>query len=186
MSRLLLRLALFLPVFLVSCADSRHLLRVSVAEQSMQVYEDGKLTDRYRVSTSKFGLGDDRGSNKTPLGRFIIAEKVGGGQPSGMKFVSRKPTGEIVKPNSPGRDPIVSRILWLRGLDPWNKNAYSRTIYIHGTAEEWRLGTPASFGCVRMASKDIIRLYDDVGRGARVEIFAQPFHAVPPVPQPKS
>jgi lipoprotein-anchoring transpeptidase ErfK/SrfK len=84
------------------------------------------------------------------------------------------PTGDIVRPNAPGRDPIVTRILWLKGLERQNSNTHSRTIYIHGTPEEWRLGTPASYGCVRMSSRDVIWLYDKVGEGARVQIVATP------------
>jgi hypothetical protein len=87
-----------------------------------------------------------------------------------MKFHGRRPTGEIVKPNSPGRDPIVSRILWLRGLQFQNARAFSRAIYIHGTAEEWKIGTPASYGCIRMRSQDVIHLFDIVGVGAEVDV----------------
>ena len=96
------------------------------------------------------------------------------GQPSGMKFKSRKATGEIVPVNAPGRDPIVTRILWLKGLEAQNQNTYSRYIYIHGTPEEHRIGTPASYGCVRMRSPDIVWLYDTVGKGAKVEIVPGP------------
>jgi hypothetical protein len=88
-----------------------------------------------------------------------------------MKFKSRRPTGEIVKPNTPGRDPIVSRILWLRGLEMQNRLAYGRGIYIHGTAEEWSIGTPASYGCIRMRSHDVIQLFDRIGVGTRVEVL---------------
>jgi lipoprotein-anchoring transpeptidase ErfK/SrfK len=87
-----------------------------------------------------------------------------------MKFHSRRPTGEIVQPNAPGRDPIVSRILWLDGKEPTNRNSYARCIYIHGTAEEWRIGTPASYGCIRMRSHDVVDLYSTVGIGAKVDI----------------
>lgn len=136
----------------------------------MIVYRKGVQIASFPVSTSKFGLGDRPGSRATPLGRLEIAKKIGDGQPSGMKFHARRATGEIVKANAPGRDPIVSRILWLKGLEPQNRNAYGRTIYIHGTAEEWKIGTPASFGCVRMKSHDVIQLYDTVGVGAKIEI----------------
>jgi lipoprotein-anchoring transpeptidase ErfK/SrfK len=103
-----------------------------------------------------------------------IAQKIGAGQPMGMKFKSRRPTGEIIPVNAPGRDPIVTRILWLRGKERWNANAYGRYIYIHGTPEEAKLGTPASYGCVRMASRDIVWLFDTVGKGCRVDISPQP------------
>src|SRR5690349_10244625 len=108
-------------------------MRVSVADQKMAVYRRGQEIARYDVSTSKFGLGDNPGSNGTPLGKLEVAKKIGQGAPVGMKFKSRKPTGEIVPINAPGRDPIVTRILWLKGLEPQNRRAYGRTIYIHGT-----------------------------------------------------
>src|SRR5215213_6748105 len=112
----ILRVALGLA--LASCATkpSPHLLKISVPDQKMVVFENGVEVAQYDVSTSKFGLGDRPGSYATPLGTMQVAQKIGGGQPSGMKFKSRRPTGEIVRPNTPGRDPIVSRILWLRGL----------------------------------------------------------------------
>lgn len=165
-------LLLLLTMALGGCAtrDRIHTITVSVADQKMVVYRKGLPIAMYPVSTSKFGLGDRPGSRATPLGRLEIAKKIGGGQPSGMKFRSRRPTGEIVPANAPGRDPIVSRILWLRGLEAQNRRAYSRTIYIHGTAEEWKIGHPASYGCVRMRSCDVIALYATVGVGAQVEI----------------
>ena len=132
--------------------------------------ERGVELARYDVSTSKFGVGDRPGSFATPLGTMEIAKKIGDGEPSGMKFHGRRPTGEIVRPNAPGRDPIVSRILWLRGLQFQNARAFSRAIYIHGTAEESKIGIPASYGCIRMRSRDVIQLYDIVGVGARVEV----------------
>ena len=154
--------------------DRDHVVRVSVHDQRMAVYRKGVEIGRFPVSTSKFGVGDIPGSNCTPLGKLEIARKIGGSVPAGMKFKSRIPTGEIVPVNAPGRDPIVTRILWLRGLERSNANAFERMIYIHGTPEESRLGAPASYGCVRMASSDIIRLYRTVGEGARVIIQTDP------------
>lgn len=164
---------------LASCAHrpSPHLIRISVPDQKMLVFEQGVEIARYDVSTSKFGVGDRPGSFQTPLGALEVKEKIGAGQPSGMKFKSRRPTGEIVRPNTPGRDPIVSRILWLRGLEPQNRLAYGRGIYIHGTAEEWSIGTPASYGCIRMRSHDILQLFDRIGEGTRVEITDSHFPA---------
>jgi lipoprotein-anchoring transpeptidase ErfK/SrfK len=159
---------------LSSCADRSHRIIVSVPEQRMAVFKKEQLLATFPISTSRFALGDIPGSNGTPLGRLEIAEKIGSGQPLGMKFKSRRPTGEIVPVNAPGRDPIVTRILWLKGKERWNANAYSRYIYIHGTPEEARLGTPASFGCVRMASRDIVWLFDTVGKGCQVDISTQP------------
>lgn len=171
-----------------SCAqdDRTTLIRVSVPHQKMIVFKQGVQVATYDCSTSKFGLGDTPGSNRTPLGRMKIAQKVGGGQPSGMKFKSRRPTGEIVRPDSPGRDPIVSRILWLKGLEARNARAFGRTIYIHGTAEERTIGTPSSYGCIRMRSRDVIALYNQVGVGAIVEVSAHPFPAPLVEPDPPS
>lgn len=169
-------------LLLCSCfADNRHLVEVSVPLQRMAVYRDGVFLREYPVSTSKFGLGDERGSNRTPLGEFRIARKIGKGAPPGAVFKSRKPTGEILPPDAPGRDPIVTRILWLRGKEKRNANAFSRYIYIHGTPEERNVGKPASYGCVRMKSADIIELFDIVGRGARVRIADRPLAVPVPV-----
>ena len=162
---------------LASCAHkpSPHLIRISVPDQKMLVFERGVEIARYDVSTSKFGVGDRPGSFATPLGRLEVKEKIGNGQPSGMKFKSRRPTGEIVRPNAPGRDPIVSRILWLQGLESQNHLALNRGIYIHGTAEEWSIGTPASYGCIRMRSHDVIQLFDRIDVGTQVEIINSHF-----------
>jgi lipoprotein-anchoring transpeptidase ErfK/SrfK len=165
---------------LSSCADTRHRMVVSVAEQRMVLLDEGKPVAQFPVSTSKFGLGSSGHSNFTPLGRHEVAEKIGGGQPLGMKFKNRVPTGEIVPVNAPGRDPIVTRILWLKGLEAQNQNTYSRYIYIHGTPEESKLGTPASYGCVRMRSVDVAWLYNQVGKGAKVDIVRGP--AAPLIP----
>lgn len=133
---------------------------VSVRDQKMAIMRDGQVVKTYPISTSKFGLGDKRGSCRTPLGTHRIASKIGNGQPKGMVFKSRKPTGECVQPNSPGRDPIVTRIMWLEGMESQNRNSYSRLIYIHGTAEERTIGTPASYGCVRMKSNDVYEAFN--------------------------
>lgn len=145
-------------------------LRVSVKDQKMALYDKGDLVRVYGVSTSKFGVGDKCSSNCTPLGRMRVARKIGGGMPPGMVFKSRRPTGEILRPNAPGRDPIVTRILWLGGNESKNRNAYGRYIYIHGTPEENKIGTPASYGCIRMRSMDVIDLYSRVPVGASVRI----------------
>jgi len=160
-------------VWLAGCADP-HRLVVSVPDQRMAVYREQALLATFPISTSKFGYGDGPGTNHTPLGKLKVARKIGGGQPSGMKFKSRRPTGEVVPVNAHGRDPIVTRILWLKGRGGHNKNAYGRYIYIHGTPEEAKLGTPASFGCVRMASRDILWLYEVVGTGAKVDVITTP------------
>ena len=97
-----------------------------------------------------------------------------------MVFKDRRRTGEIVSEDSPGRDPIVSRILWLKGKEPQNANAYGRYIYIHGTPEERNIGLPVSYGCIRMRSRDVIELYDTVGKGALVTIVDAPLEAFVP------
>lgn len=164
-------LAIVSALFLAACAHDRvHTMVVSIPEQKLALYRKGKLVRTYEVSTSKFCVSCLPGSNGTPLGRHEVAKKIGGGQRSGMKFKSRRPTGEIVRVNAPGRDPIVTRILWLKGLERRNRNSYSRFIYIHGTPEEWRIGKCASYGCIRMRSRDIIQLYNAVGKGAQVDI----------------
>lgn len=157
---------------LTSCAqkDRVHTVRVSVTDQKMVVFRHEQPIAVYPVSTSKFGLGDAPGSNCTPVGRMEIAKKIGGGAPLGMKFKNRRPTGEIVPVDAPGRDPIVTRILRLRGLEAGNRRTFNRTIYIHGTPEERKIGAPASYGCIRMRSRDIVQLYETVGYGAAVEV----------------
>ncbi len=167
--------------------DRTHVVEISVPEQRMAVYREGEPVKYFPISTSKFGLGDDPGSNCTPIGKFEIAEKIGDKKRPGTVFKSRKPTGEVVKPNSPGRDPIVSRILWLKGLEETNRNAFGRYIYIHGTPEERTIGTPASYGCIRMKSKDVIDLYDIVGWGADVYVVNKPLWqpTITPATQPE-
>lgn len=154
--------------------DTIHTVRISVPDQEMILFRKNEPIASYPVSTSRFGLGDQPGSNATPLGELEVAKKIGSGAPSGMKFKNRHATGEIVPVNAPGRDPIVSRILWLKGLDHQNRNAYGRTIYIHGTTEEAKIGRPASYGCIRMRSRDVIELFGIVGVGAKVEIVNEP------------
>jgi lipoprotein-anchoring transpeptidase ErfK/SrfK len=172
----------FAVLFVVSCTapDTRHRIVISVPEQRMVLLEDGAPLASYPVSTSKFAIGDWPGSRGTPLGELEIAEKIGGGVPSGAVFKDRRRTGEILVPDAPGRDPIVTRILWLRGREVQNANAHSRYIYIHGTPEERNIGSPASYGCIRMRSRDVIQLYDVVGQGAKVTITNEPLSAVLP------
>jgi lipoprotein-anchoring transpeptidase ErfK/SrfK len=162
--------AVLLALFASGCADTRHRVIISASEQSMVVLRDGSPIARYPVSTSKFGLGSRPGSFATPTGAFVIRKKIGDGVPAGTVFKSRRPTGEILAVDAPGRDPIVTRILWLDGREGGNRNAFDRCIYIHGTPEERNIGQPASYGCIRMRSRDVIELYDTVGTGARVTI----------------
>jgi len=186
-NRILSFFAIVAALFLTSCAkDTTHKMVVSVPDQKMALYRHGKLMRTYDISTSKFCISGRPGSNGTPLGIHEVAKKIGGNQPSGMKFKSRRPTGEIVQPNTPGRDPIVTRILWLRGREHHNRHSFSRTIYIHGTPEESKIGHPASYGCVRMRSADIIELYRIVGPGAKVDITSNHLPLPVPIPVPVS
>ncbi len=159
-------------------SDPHHEIIVSVKDQKMLLMTDGKADGLYPVSTSKFGVGDRLGSYATPLGKLIVKAKIGMGQPLGAVFKSRAPTGEVLKPNATGRDPIVTRILWLEGLEPGNRNAFQRGIYIHGTPQENLLGRPASYGCIRMRSIDVASLCTRIPTGAVVRIISDhlPIH----------
>ncbi len=150
--------------------DCRHEMVVSVEHQTMALLDRGKLVATYPVSTSKYGLGDQKGSYRTPTGKMVVAKKIGHSAPAGAVFKSRQLTGEVLKPDAPGRDPIVSRILWLKGIEKANRNAFGRYIYIHGTAEERTIGRQTSYGCIRMKSQDVIELFDHVGEGATLDV----------------
>jgi lipoprotein-anchoring transpeptidase ErfK/SrfK len=143
---------------------------VSVPDQQLAVIDRGKLLAHYPISTSKFGLGNSAGSYRTPLGTLFVSGKFGDKLPAGAVIKSRVPTGEIVDPNAAGRDATVSRVIWLRGLETQNRGAHERCIYIHGTPEERRIGKPASFGCIRMRSRNVITLYDSAHIGMHVTI----------------
>jgi lipoprotein-anchoring transpeptidase ErfK/SrfK len=174
---------LLIALLLNSCVtpkDVEHHVIISVKDQKLALLDHEKLVAIYPVSTSKYGLGDWRGSFRTPLGELEIAQKIGDGMPPGTVFKDRRLTGEIVRADAPGRDPIVTRIIWLRGREPQNANAFGRDIYIHGTPEERNLGLPVSYGCVRMSSNDVIKLYQMVGLGARVTIADAPLAEVVP------
>lgn len=143
---------------------------IHVPSQTLDVLgDDGALDRRYAISTSRFGLGTEPGSNKTPLGNFRIGEKIGDGAQPGEIFVSRQPTGQCGTPDDP-EDRVQTRILWLEGADPENANTRERYIYIHGTNAETALGTPASHGCVRMSNLDVIDLFERVPVGTAVRI----------------
>ena len=162
--------AIFAILLIVPLAHASTSIVVSVPEQKLVVLHNGLRVGSFPVSTSKFGLGDRPRSYATPLGTLEVASKVGNGAAQGTVFKGRRPTGEILRPNAPGRDPIVTRILHLRGLDACNSRAFGRGIYIHGTAEERKIGRPASYGCIRMRSRDIVRVFNSVPVGTRVEI----------------
>jgi lipoprotein-anchoring transpeptidase ErfK/SrfK len=147
-------------------------IRIHVPSQTLDLIDDqGEIIRCYAISTSRFGLGSEPGSNKTPTGCFRIAERIGDGAPPGEIFVSREPTGRIGQEGDE-KDHVQTRILWLDCLDPDNANTFDRYIYIHGTNAESQLGTPASYGCVRMSNLDMIDLYGQVAAGTTVEIQA--------------
>jgi len=166
------RIALFGSALRASAAS----IVVSVPDQTLALVEDGVPIARYSVSTSKFGVGDRSGSYATPLGTMEIASKIGAHAPLGAVFKSRVRTGEILRPNAPGRDPIVTRILQLRGLEAGNARAYCRGIYIHGTPVERVIGRPASYGCIRMRSRDVMRLFDAVPVGTKIDVVNASLH----------
>ena len=143
---------------------------VHVPSQTLDLLDDsGALLRRYACSTSKFGIGSEPGSHRTPAGKFRIAEKHGHDAEHGMIFKSRKPTGDIGHWEDCG-DHVQTRILWLDGLDAENANTKERYIYIHGTNAEHLIGMPASHGCVRLSNQDIIELFDTVPEGTEVVI----------------
>ena len=170
LTRLLLVLVLAPALALASPATPpAQQIVISVKKQKMTVLESGTRKAEFPISTSKFGVGDGRRSFRTPLGVFEIVRKVGANLPLGAVFKALHFTGEVVAPNSPGRDPIVTRVLCLGG-----GSAGSRGIYIHGTPQEKLIGRPASYGCIRMRSRDVVALFDHVGVGTRVLITDAP------------
>ncbi|MGZ5007493.1 MAG: L,D-transpeptidase family protein [Methylobacter sp.] len=154
-------------------------LDVDIAGQQLIVYEDGNEVVRYSVSTAKKGAGELMGSECTPTGRHKIRAKIGAGQPLNAVFVGRRPTGEIYSADlgrqNPQRDWILTRILWLGGLEP-GKNRYGkvdttwRYIYIHGCPDELIDGNPGSHGCIRMKNADMLDLFNRIAVGVNVYI----------------
>lgn len=168
---LLATLLLFTPLLATSARADNLSVVVSIPEQRLYLFnENGAKVNCYRVSTSRFGLGDIRNSYATPTGQLEIAGKVGDGAVPGTVFKHCHPTGEVCPVNAANRDPIVTRVLPLRGLERQNSMALPRGIYIHGTPDERNIGRPVSWGCIRMKSRDVIALFALVQRGTRVEI----------------
>ncbi len=145
-------------------------IHISISRQTLTLRGAGPEVV-YPVSTSRYGIGTEAGSYKTPLGRFVVSEKIGDGASAGAVFKSRVPTGELGDEANP-EDLVQTRILWLHGLDAENANTHDRYIYIHGTNHEEAIGTAASHGCVRMRNEDVIELFDRVSEGAPVFIEA--------------
>jgi lipoprotein-anchoring transpeptidase ErfK/SrfK len=148
-------------------------LILSVQDQKMTLLSGSTPVARYLVSTAEKGVGEVADSGQTPRGRHAVAEKIGAGAAIGTVFRDRLPTSEIVAVNTPGRAPIVTRILRLRGLEIRNQNTFQRYIYLHGTPAENLLGTPASEGTIRMRSEEIIDLFERVDIGTEIWIFEE-------------
>ena len=144
-------------------------LRVDVAAQTVTLLRNGEMVKSWPVSTSRFGLGFEPGSFKTPTGRFLVAEKIGVDAPLWAEFKSRQPTGRIAEPGGE-EDGVLTRILWLEGVDPENANTRERYIYFHGTNREDLVGTPASHGCIRLRNGDMVELFDLVAEGTPIVI----------------
>lgn len=155
------------------------MLEVDVATQSMRVLEGDRLIKTYAVSTAKNGVGQEYGSQKTPIGWHIIRAKVGAGASPNTVFVGRRPTGEIytqaLREANPERDWILTRILWLSGLEVGKNRLGSidtmrRYVYIHGAPDEAEMGKPGSHGCIRMRNEHVIELFDMIPVGTRILI----------------
>lgn len=159
-------------------------IRISLASQVLDLLDINFLVvERYRISSSKNGAGEQNGSYRTPRGRHVIRAKIGGGAPVNTVFVERRPTGEIYSPELaekfPGRDWILTRILWLSGCEPgFNRlgkvDTMRRCIYIHGSPDSVEMGRPGSIGCIRMRNGDIVDLFDRVVAGTPVGIIESP------------
>ena len=158
------------PALFATQLDPSHQLIISIRDQKLMLLQNGAKVATYPVSTSKFGLGYFWGRMTTPLGYLAVAKKIGDHAPAGAVFHNRRFTGEILAPNAPGRDPVITRIIWLRGLEGQNAHAFPRCIYIHGTREETSMGRPPTYGCIRMKSSDITALYSQIPLGAIVQI----------------
>lgn len=155
-------------------------IKIFLSEQKLVLNESGQITS-FDISTASKGAGQQAGSYQTPLGRHIIRAKIGQGEPCGAVFVGRRPTGEVYAPELaaqfPQRDWILSRIMWLSGLEKGlnrlgEVDTMRRYIYIHGTPDSEPMGIPASHGCIRMRNGDVIELFDRVSAGTPVEIIA--------------
>lgn len=155
-------------------------LLISVARQKLTVFdESGEALKEYAISTAKAGVGEISGSYQTPRGRHLIRAKIGAGQAENTVFVRRRPTGEIWTPalyaQFPGRDWILTRILWLSGCEPGRNrlgcvDTMRRYVYLHGSPESAEMGVPGSHGCIRMRNADIVELFDLVPCYTPVEI----------------
>jgi hypothetical protein len=147
-----------------------HWVRVSVATQTLQLIEGSVEVARFACSTSRIGIGFDEGSLRTPLGLFRVARKIGDGADVGTIFRGRLAVG-MWQPGFGGGDLVLTRILWLEGMQRRNENTIGRYIYVHGTNHEELLGRPASDGCVRLGAKDLLAVYEAMEEGGLVQIW---------------
>ena len=149
---------------------------VNISEQKLYLYKiNDELIKNYPISTSKYGIGSKANSGKTPLGLHKIETKIGNDVPTGTIFKGRKNTGRIANFNKENGDLVTTRIMWLKGLEAGKNlgkgiDSYKRYIYIHGTAEESKIGQPASHGCIRMLNSDVIDLFNRVRKNTSVNI----------------
>jgi hypothetical protein len=155
-------------------APTQYALVISVADQTVSLFEQSQFVRKFSCSTSRFGIGQIEGSNQTPLGLHRIAEKIGAGVQAGTVFKGRKVVGHVSQPEFADAK-ITTRILWLEGLEPdfnrgGNVNSHARYIYIHGTADQASIGQPASCGCIHLADADIVPLFDLLPSGTLVWI----------------
>jgi L,D-transpeptidase YbiS len=158
---------------------SQRSIRIDLGTQTLELREGDRVIAAFPVSTAKNGAGERDGSECTPRGRHRICRKIGQGLPLGAALVSREPTGEICTAETyracPNRDWILTRILWLDGVEPGRNlggsvDTRSRYIYIHGSPAEVPMGVPGSHGCVRMRNDDVCTLFDLVDEGTLVDI----------------
>jgi L,D-transpeptidase YbiS len=145
-------------------------IEVSVATQRLVLWDGIRQVRSWPCSTSKFGLGYSEGSNKTPIGGFVVREKHGDLAPSGTIFKSRQPVGQWTPEMFTPDDLVLTRILWLDGVEKRNANTFQRYIYIHGTNDERSIGRPTSHGCVRLKNADVVELFEQVPVGTAVWI----------------
>jgi L,D-transpeptidase YbiS len=145
-------------------------IEISIATQRLRLFDGLRLIREWPCSSSKYGLGTLEGSNKTPLGRFVVREKHGAEARSGTIFKSRQPTGHWQPGMETSSDLVLTRILWLAGAEERNANTFQRYIYIHGTNNEAGIGKPLSHGCIRLRNADVITLFDLVPEGTEVWI----------------
>ncbi len=149
------------------------MIHVDVAGQKLQLLAGSDIKAEFPISTAAAGLGFEEGSFRTPTGLFKVGSKIGAGAPEGTVFKDREATGEISGQGGDA-DKVLSRILWLEGIEAANANTKQRFIYIHGTNHEEAIGSPASAGCIRMRNGDVIRLFDLVPEGTLVHIDGGP------------